>query len=94
MPLLNITESRKITATITIERETAENLDLYAGLAGVSADSVIDHALQYVFAKDKDFQAYLADPTKRNYRASIGLRVKKPAAPPKSKDARTADASA
>jgi hypothetical protein len=81
MPLLNVVVSRKITATITIECETAENLDRYAAFTKGPADSVIDEALRHIFAKDKDFQAYLADAKKRDAKPAAGLRVKKSGSP-------------
>jgi predicted RNA-binding protein YlqC (UPF0109 family) len=59
MALLEITQSRQITATIRLEEKTAEQVDQYAAFIHASADDVVNHALDYVFSKDRDFQEYL-----------------------------------
>ncbi len=59
MALLEITQSRQITATIRLEEKTAEQVDKYAAFIHASADDVVNHALDYVFSKDRDFQEYL-----------------------------------
>ena len=59
MALLEITQSRQITATIRLEEKTAEQVDQYAAFIHASADDVVNHALDYVFSKDRDFQEFL-----------------------------------
>ena len=59
MALLEITQSRQVTATIRLEEKTADQVDKYAAFIHASADDVVNHALDYVFSKDRDFQEYL-----------------------------------
>jgi len=61
MPLLDIQVSKKITATVTLEESTALFIDRYAVFTQSSADDVVDKALQFVFAKDKEFQQFCDD---------------------------------
>lgn len=59
MPLLEISQSRYLTATIRLEETTAAQIDQYAAFLHASADEVVDKALSYVFSKDREFQEYL-----------------------------------
>ena len=59
MALLEIAQSKQVTATIRLEEKTAEQVDKYAAFIHASADDVVNHALDYVFSKDRDFQEYL-----------------------------------
>jgi hypothetical protein len=62
MPLLEITNSRKVTATVSLEEPTANLVNQYAAFTKVAADDVVNKALEYVFTKDKDFQKYIGTP--------------------------------
>jgi len=62
MPLLEITTSRKVTATVSLEEPTANLVNQYAAFTRVAADDVVNKALEYVFAKDKDFQKFIGSP--------------------------------
>jgi hypothetical protein len=59
MPLLEINQVRRISATIRLDESTATQIDQYAAFLNVSADEVVDKALGYVFTKDRDFQEFL-----------------------------------
>ena len=59
MPLIEVTQSRYVSATIRLESATANLVDQYAAFVHGSADDVVDKALNYVFAKDREFQEYL-----------------------------------
>ena len=59
MALLEIAQSRLVTATIRLEDKTAALVDQYAAFIDASADHVVNHALDYVFTKDRDFQDFL-----------------------------------
>ena len=59
MALLEITQSRQITATIRLDEKTAGMVDQYAAFIRATADDVVNHALEYVFSKDRDFQEFL-----------------------------------
>lgn len=78
MPLLEIAQAhRYVSAMIHIEDTTAQRIDQYAAFMKTTADEVIDKALAYVFAKDKDFQEFLESPQAAHVHPS--LRVRQPA---------------
>ena len=59
MPLLEINQTRRITAFVRLDESTAIQIDQYAAFLKAPADEVVDKALGYVFAKDRDFQDFL-----------------------------------
>lgn len=59
MPLIEVTQSRYVTATIRLDSATATLIDQYTSFVHGSADEVVDKALNYVFAKDHESQGYL-----------------------------------
>jgi hypothetical protein len=59
MPLIEINQSRPVSATIRLESATATLIDQYATFLHAPADDVVDKALNYVFSKDREFQEYL-----------------------------------
>ena len=79
MPLLKITESKKVTAIITIEDATAKQIEQYAAMTKGNPDEVVQQALDYVFSKDKDFETFCRD--NANAKPKIALRLKRPATP-------------
>ena len=60
MALIEVQYISKVTATVRLEEPVALAVDKYAAFIKASADDVINKALEYVFAKDKDFQKFLA----------------------------------
>lgn len=76
MPLLEVTTIKKVTATVALEESTAKQVDQYAAFLKASADDVINKALAFVFAKDKEFQQYRESDAGGD--APSTLRVKKP----------------
>ncbi len=76
MPLLEATQSRCVSASVRLDEATAALVDQYAAFIHASADDVVDKALHYVFAKDRDFQEFLKTPQARQ--APCSLRVRKP----------------
>jgi hypothetical protein len=84
MPLLEITKLTKVTATVALEESNAKQVDQYAAFLNVQADDVINQALAYVFAKDKEFQKY----RDLNRAVPATLRVKRPASVPAGKRGR------
>jgi hypothetical protein len=59
MPLLEVTQTRHISASIRLTDTTATLTDQYAAFIHASADDVVEQALTYVFSKDRDFQEFL-----------------------------------
>jgi hypothetical protein len=74
MPLLEVQQIKRLTATITLEQSTAIYVDKYAAFIQATADDVVNKALEYVFAKDKEFQSFLASDAANS--APNSLRVK------------------
>jgi len=75
MPLLEIVQIRRVTASIRLEESTAALIDQYAAFLHASADEVVDKALSYVFAKDRDFQDFLRSPEAAQVPASLRIRM-------------------
>lgn len=75
MPLLEIVQIRRVTASIRLEESTAAQIDQYAAFLHASADEVVDKALSYVFAKDRDFQEFLRTPAAANVVSSLRIRL-------------------
>ena len=66
MPLLEITTSRKVTATVSLEEPTANLVNQYAAFTRVAADDVVNKALEYVFTKDKESRSLSVRRTMQN----------------------------
>jgi hypothetical protein len=79
MPLLEITQSRRISASIRLDEATASQVDQYAAFIHATADDVVDKALNYVFSKDRDFQDFLNTP--QAGQVTSALRIRKAPAP-------------
>jgi hypothetical protein len=94
MALLEITQSRQVTATIRLEEKTAALVDQYAAFIHSSADDVVSHALDYVFAKDRDFQDFLKSADAAAVKASLRIRRVPQAAVTQEESARSKKASA
>jgi len=75
MPLIEVTQSRYVSATVRLESATANLVDQYASFVHGSADDVVDKALNYVFAKDREFQEYLR--SSRSAKVVPSLRVRR-----------------
>jgi hypothetical protein len=69
MPLLEITTSRKVTATVSLEEPTANLVDQYAAFTHVGADDVVNKALEY------DFQRFIGSPN--DAKPIHSLRIKR-----------------
>jgi hypothetical protein len=74
MPLIEVTQSRYVSATIRLDSDTATLIDQYAAFVHGSADDVVDKALNYVFAKDREFQDYLKSPLAAKAVPSLRVR--------------------
>jgi hypothetical protein len=74
MPLLEIIQTRQVTASIRLDEPTANLIDQYAAFLHATADEVVDKALCYVFAKDRDFQDFLRTPEAAHAPESLRIR--------------------
>ena len=79
MPLLEVNQSRQISASIHLDETIATQTDQYAAFIKSSADEVIEQALVYVFSKDREFQEFLKTPEAAKVAST--LRIRKPAQP-------------
>ena len=74
MPLLEIIQTRQVTASIRLDEPTATLVDQYAAFLHATADEIVDKALCYVFAKDRDFQDFLRTPEAAHVQPALRVR--------------------
>ena len=74
MPLLEVVQTRQISASIRLTDATATQVDQYAAFIHASADDVVDKALNYVFSKDRDFQDFLKTPQAKQVASTLRVR--------------------
>jgi len=74
MPLLEVIQSRQINAAVRLDETTATLVDQYAAFIHATADDVVNKALHYVFAKDRDFQDYLKSSDARHVIPTLRVR--------------------
>ena len=74
MPLLEINQTRHISASVRLDEATAAQVDQYAAFVHASADDVVDKALNYVFSKDRDFQKFLRTPQAKQVASTLRVR--------------------
>jgi hypothetical protein len=75
MPLLEVTQTHHVSASIRLTDSTALLVDQYAAFIKAPADNVVEESLKHVFAKDRDFQEYLKSPEAQ--RITPALRVRR-----------------
>ena len=74
MPLLEVVQTRYVSASIRLTDSTALQLNQYAAFIHASANEVIDQALAYVFSKDRDFQEFLRTPEAQRITPTLRVR--------------------
>jgi predicted transcriptional regulator len=74
MPLLEVIQTRQVSASIKLTDSTATQVDQYAAFIHASADDVVEQALAYVFSKDRDFQDFLKTPQAKQASATLRIR--------------------
>lgn len=74
MPLLEVTQTRHVSASIRLTDTTAAQIDQYAHFIRASADDVVEQALTYVFSKDRDFQDFLKSAGARQVAGTLRVR--------------------
>ena len=57
MPLLEVVQTRHVSASIRLTDTTALQVDQYAAFIQASADEVMEQALAYVFGKTATFRS-------------------------------------
>ncbi len=92
MPLLEVVQTKHLSASIRLTDSTAMQVDQYAAFIKASANDVVEQALAYVFSKDREFQEFLRTPEAQRITPTLRVRrvatngateppVKKPASP-------------
>jgi hypothetical protein len=74
MPLLEVVQTRYVSASVRLTDSTALQVDQYAAFIHASADEVMEQALAYVFSKDRDFQEFLKSPEARRITPTLRIR--------------------
>jgi len=74
MPLLEVVQTRYVSASIRLTDATALMVDQYAAFIHATADEVMEQALAYVFAKDRDFQEFIKSPEARRITPTLRVR--------------------
>ena len=74
MPLLEVTQTRHVSASIRLTDSTATQIDQYASFIRASADDVVEQAVAYVFSKDRDFQEFLKSPEAQRITPTLRVR--------------------
>jgi len=74
MPLLEVVQTRHVSASIRLTDTTALLLDQYAAFIHACADEVVEEALKHVFAKDRDFQEFLKTPQAQKVAPTLRIR--------------------
>jgi hypothetical protein len=74
MPLLEVTQTRYVSASIRLRDTTAAQVDQYAAFIQASADDVVEQAVAYVFSKDRDFQEFLKTPQAQRVTPTLRIR--------------------
>ena len=74
MPLLEVVQTRHLSASIRLTDTTATQVDQYATFIHASADDVVEQALAYVFSKDRDFQEFLKTPQAKQVASTLRVR--------------------
>jgi hypothetical protein len=74
MPLLEVVQTRYVSASIRLTDTTALQVDQYAAFIHASADEVMEQALAYVFSKDRDFQEFLRSPEAQHITPTLRIR--------------------
>ena len=74
MPLLEVVQTRHLSASIRLTDTTAMQVDQYAAFIHASANDVVEQALTYVFSKDRDFQEFLKSPEAQRITPTLRVR--------------------
>ena len=74
MPLLEVSQTKQLSASIRLTDTTATQVDQYASFIHTTADKVVEQALTYVFSKDRDFQDFLRTPEAQRITPTLRIR--------------------
>ena len=60
MPLIEVTQIRRVTANVRFNEPVVMQINQYAAFIDATPDEVINKGLEYLFEKDRDFVAFKA----------------------------------
>jgi hypothetical protein len=58
MPLIEVTQTRRVTAHVRFNEPIVAQINQYAAFIGASPDEVINKGLEYLFDKDREFASF------------------------------------
>jgi len=79
MPLIEVNQTRRVTANVRFDDAIVVQINQYAAFIKASPDEVINKGLEYLFSKDRDFAAFRASDDSKQ--VPTLLRPRKAAAP-------------
>ena len=79
MALLEVAQTRYVSANVRLKDTTALQLNQYAAFIHATADEVLEQAVGFVFSKDREFQEFLK--TRQAQEVTPTLRIRKSAVP-------------
>jgi hypothetical protein len=74
MPLLEVIQTKQVSASVRLSDTTAVQVDQYAAYIRATADDVVEKALQYVFAKDPGFRDFQKTPQAKEVASTLRIR--------------------
>lgn len=58
MPLIEVTQTRRVTAHVRFNEPVVMQINQYAAFIGATPDEVINKGLEYLFEKDREFATF------------------------------------
>jgi hypothetical protein len=74
MPLLEVTQTKQISASVRLLDTTAAQVDQYAAYIHATGDEVVEKALQYIFTKDTGFRDFQKTPEAKDVASTLRIR--------------------
>ena len=81
MPLLEVTQTKHVSASVRFTDITAVRIDQYVAFCksqapenAVEADQIIEKAVIYAFGQDREFQQYLKLPEAQKFTPTLRVR--------------------
>jgi hypothetical protein len=74
MPLLEVVQTKQVSASIRLTDATATQVDQYAAYIHATADDVVEKALQYIFTKDAGFREFQKTPQAKEVASTLRIR--------------------
>jgi hypothetical protein len=74
MPLVEVIQTRQISASIRPTDSTATQVDQFAAFVHAAANAVVEQALAYVFSKGRDFRDFLKTPRAKEVSSMLRIR--------------------